>query len=505
MKNAQIVILGAGPAGSAAALKLSQLGIPCVLIDKAVFPRDKICGDGISNQCVHVLQKWLDPSLVARFAAANHLQIDSWGLQVEGTKGNGFEIPYKPFSAEKTEIPTGFVCKRRDFDNFLVEEVRRSPLIEFYENVEISQFEKISDSKFQIPDSKKFPWESEIWNLKSKNAVYTEGSFSELKIKNSELKIPNDDATTQNTEGSFYELKIKNLASKTPENTPYTEGSFSKLDNGFLLTDKSGNFKITTQLVIAADGAQSRFARQIGGIELDNQHFMASVKAYYTGVTGFHKDNFLEFYFLKDFLPGYFWIFPLPNGEANVGIAIVSEDVSKRKLNLKQCLEEVINTRFKDRFTDAKINGKVEGFGLPLGSKRRKLSGDNYILTGDAASLIDPLTGEGIANALLSGVVAAEKAAECLAQNDFSETKLKEYDARIYRMRGQEFKVSYWLQRQFRRAWFFDSLVWLISKNQHLARTFAFVFTDVNLKNQLRKPSFWWNILRNKKIKDPSV
>jgi flavin-dependent dehydrogenase len=143
MKNTQITILGAGPAGSATALKLAQLGIPCVLIDKATFPRDKICGDGISNQCVHVLQKWLDPSLVERFAAATHLQIDSWGLQVEGTKGNGFEIPYKPFSKEKTEMPSGFVCKRREFDNFLVEEVRRSPLIEFYENVEISHFEKL--------------------------------------------------------------------------------------------------------------------------------------------------------------------------------------------------------------------------------------------------------------------------------------------------------------------------------------------------------------------------
>ena len=444
MKNTPITILGAGPAGAATALKLAQLGIRCVLIDKAAFPRDKICGDGISNQCVHVLQKWLDPSIVARFAAATHLQIDSWGLQVEGTKGNGFEIPYKPFSKEKTEMPSGFVCKRRDFDNFLVEEVRRSPLIEFYENVEITHFEK-RDLKHDVRET--------------------------LKVSRTFAAAQND----QNTEGSS--------------------------DVGFELSDKTGNFKIQTQLVIAADGAQSRFARQIGGIELDNQHFMASVKAYYSGVTGFHKDNFLEFYFLKDFLPGYFWIFPLPNGEANVGIAIVSEDVSKRKLNLKHCLEEVIETRFKDRFTNAQIIGKIEGFGLPLGSKRRKLSGDNYILTGDAACLIDPLTGEGIANALLSGVVAAEKAAECLEKSDFSAKILRGYDERIYRMRGQEFKVSYWLQRQFRRAWFFDALVWLISKNQHLARTFAFVFTDVNLKKQLRTPSFWWSVLRNKNVK----
>lgn len=481
MKNTQIVILGAGPAGAAAALKLSQLGIKCTLIDKATFPRDKICGDGISNQCVHVLQKWLDPSLVARFAAANHIQIDSWGLQVEGTKGKGFEIPYKPYSAEKTEMPSGFVCKRRDFDNFLVEEVRRSPLIEFIENVEITHFERIFSENT----------EGVNLGLKIKNSDL---NISDIKIQDSEIEITRSELKIQDSDEDISHLKVE-IQDGFYENP----NNFIKATTGFLLTDKSKNFQIQTQLVIAADGAQSRFARQIGGVELDNKHYMASVKAYYKGVTGFHKDNFLEFYFLKDFLPGYFWIFPLPNGEANVGIAIVSEDVSKRKLNLKKCLEEVIETRFKERFKDAKINGKIEGFGLPLGSKKRQLSGDNYILTGDAASLIDPLTGEGIANALLSGVVAAEKAAECLKNNDFSAKILRGYDERIYRMRGQEFKVSYWLQRQFRRAWFFNALVYLISKNQHLARTFAFVFTDINLKKQLRSPSFWWGVLTNKK------
>ena len=46
LQSHNIVIIGAGPAGAAAALKLDRLGIPCVIIDKAIFPRDKICGDG---------------------------------------------------------------------------------------------------------------------------------------------------------------------------------------------------------------------------------------------------------------------------------------------------------------------------------------------------------------------------------------------------------------------------------------------------------------------------
>ena len=48
-KSTDIIVLGAGPGGVAAALQLSNLGIPCTLVDKAVFPRDKICGDAISG------------------------------------------------------------------------------------------------------------------------------------------------------------------------------------------------------------------------------------------------------------------------------------------------------------------------------------------------------------------------------------------------------------------------------------------------------------------------
>jgi menaquinone-9 beta-reductase len=414
-KQTNICILGAGPAGAAAALKLSRLGIPCVLIDKATFPRDKICGDGISHRVMDIMGKWIDPSVVERFVASKNIHIDSWGLIFEGTKSNRLDIEYRPYKDKTLETPSGFACKRWEFDNFLVNEVRACPNIEFIENLEMTDFQ------------------------------------------------------------------------------PNTEG-----DGGWVLTNKKGDVVLRTQLLLVADGAHSRFARHVGGIEMDAKHYMASVKSYYKGITGFHADNYLEFYFLKDFLPGYFWIFPLANGEANVGIAIVSEEVSKRKLNLKKCLQEVIDSKFKDRFKDAQLVSEIQGFGLPLGSKKRKLSGESYMLLGDAASLIDPLMGEGIANAILSGAVAAEQAAKCLEKNDFSAKILRGYDERIYRMRWTEFKVSYWMQKQFRHAWFFNSLAVLVSKNKQLARAAAYVFVDTNLKKQLLKPSFWYKLVFNK-------
>ena len=410
MIKTDVCILGAGPAGAAAALKLSRLGIPCILIDKAIFPREKICGDGISHRVMDIVSKWIDPSVAERFAAAKTIHLDSWGLLFEGTKQNSFDIEYRPFNDKTKEIPSGFVCKRYEFDNFLVNEVRNCHNITLMENVEITDFQP-------------------------------------------------------NTEGVSTENQTGN--------------------NGWILQNKTGDVVVQARLLLVADGAHSRFARQIGGIEMDPKHYMASVKAYYKGVTDFHADNYLEFYFHKDFLPGYFWIFPLPNGEANVGIAIVSEEVSKRKLNLKKCLQEVIEDKFKERFKNAELIGDIQGFGLPLGSKKRKLSGDNYMLLGDAACLIDPLTGEGIANALVSGAVAAEQAAKCLEKNDFSAQILRGYDERIYRMRGQEFRVSYWLQRQFRRAWFFNALAFIVSKNKRLARAAAYVFMDSNVRKRV--------------------
>ena len=93
------------------------------------------------------------------------------------------------------------------------------------------------------------------------------------------------------------------------------------------------------------------------------------------------------------------------DGKANVGIGMLSSHISQKKINLKVVLQKLIEThpQLKDRFINAKALESIKGFGLPLGSKKRRLSGDRYVLTGDAASLIDPFSGEGIGNAIRSG------------------------------------------------------------------------------------------------------
>ena len=66
MIETDVCIVGAGPGGAAAALKLSYLGIPCLILDKATFPRDKVCGDTVSGKVTTLLGR-LDPAMLNRF------------------------------------------------------------------------------------------------------------------------------------------------------------------------------------------------------------------------------------------------------------------------------------------------------------------------------------------------------------------------------------------------------------------------------------------------------
>ncbi|MFL5731057.1 MAG: NAD(P)/FAD-dependent oxidoreductase, partial [Cytophagaceae bacterium] len=147
---------------------------------------------------------------------------------------------------------------------------------------------------------------------------------------------------------------------------------YERNEQGFLVTFKDKS-QVQCKLLISADGAHSSFAKTFGKIKMEHEHYSAGIRAYYKGVKGMDADNFIELHFLKDFLPGYFWIFPLPGGMANVGVGMRSDKVSDKKINLKQELKRILQDypALKERFADAEPVGEVKGFGLPLGSKKK--------------------------------------------------------------------------------------------------------------------------------------
>jgi flavin-dependent dehydrogenase len=117
-----VLILGAGPAGASAALSLSKYSTLRIgVLDKAKFPRDKICGDALSGNVISTL-KSLSPSLYARFQAFPD-KIGSFGIRFIAPSGNYLDVPFKSPKVQVSE-PPGFISKRIDFDNFLVSEVK---------------------------------------------------------------------------------------------------------------------------------------------------------------------------------------------------------------------------------------------------------------------------------------------------------------------------------------------------------------------------------------------
>lgn len=412
MITTSVCIIGAGPGGATAALQLDRLGISCVVVDKAVFPRDKVCGDGLSGKVITGLEK-IDKAIAERLRQFIKKE-NSWGVTFVSPGRQSLDVPYKPDYNKSEDAPIGFVCKRIYFDNFMVDELKRSPNVRLFEGVSIDK----------------------------------------------------------------YTLE----------------------EDGYLISDAKGTFTVKADLLIVANGAHSSFTRDVAGIRMEPKYYAAGIRAYYKGVKGMHADSFIELHFLKNLLPGYLWIFPLPNGEANVGMDMLSDAVRDRKVNLKTLMTDTLKQDpiFAERFRDAEMTSSLDGYGLPLGSRKRRLSGHRYMLVGDAAFLIDPFTGEGIGNAVYSGAIAAQQAIACLKAGNFSDEVMLAYDERVYRVLGPELKLSHRLQQLVRYPRLFNWLMKMGMKNKQLKDVISCMFYEVDLRKKLTKPSFYFKLLLNR-------
>ncbi len=174
--------------------------------------------------------------------------------------------------------------------------------------------------------------------------------------------------------------------------------------------------------------------------------------------------------------------------------------LAARKINLKQAILDLILSHpdLQGRFAEAELVGDIKRFGLPLGSRRRLISGNGYLLTGDAAHLIDPFSGEGVSNAMISGRWAAEQAEKCLLQNDFSAPFMQDYDAAVYNRLGKELQLSYRMQQLLDYPWLFNAVANKASRNATFGQMLSCMFTDLDLREQLKKPSFYFRLLFNR-------
>jgi flavin-dependent dehydrogenase len=254
---------------------------------------------------------------------------------------------------------------------------------------------------------------------------------------------------------------------------------------------------IRARYVVGCEGERSLVAKEWAGYVKDKNHYCAALRAYYTGVTGCHSDNYIELHFLKDILPGYLWIFPMSNGRFNVGIGMASHRIAQRKVNLKTAFEKAIREipALRERFAHAQPLTPLQGWGLPLGSKRFPLSGEGFLLVGDSGSLIDPFTGEGIGNAMKAGYHAAEHLALSLQNGRRDAAWMRSYDQRVYRDLGGELQIGKTLQKLTNYPRLFDFVVGKAARNRELRNLISSMFDDISLRNRLRNPFFYLRLL----------
>ncbi len=350
------IVVGGGPGGSIASMYLKRAGLDVLMIDKATFPRDKICGDAQGRKLATILR---DLGIYEEYLKIPGVQI--YGIRLSSPKGVEIEMD---LIDRKTGTP-GFVHRRMDLDNFLFQSAKNAYQVPAMEGVNV-------------------------------------------------LDIVFDD------DGSISQLKCQAL-------------------------DKS-EFSLRAKMYIGADGANSLFARKLN-LSNPPEHFIVALRAYYKNVEGMNDK--IELHLLPNLVPGYFWVFPLPNREANVGLGMVVKDKNERAVNLVEELKKAVaeHPLFKERFKNATLDGEIKAWSLPVASYHRKIYGPNYMLIGDAAGLIDPLSGEGVGTAAISAKHSAAVTKQAIAANEINENFLKQYDKLVWDEIGREIKADYRIQR----------------------------------------------------------
>jgi len=180
--------------------------------------------------------------------------------------------------------------------------------------------------------------------------------------------------------------------------------------------------EVRASVVIAADGVESKFARWCGVDTTVPVRELETCAQYL--MTGIDIDpHTTVFYIGNEVSPeGYVWVFPKGDGTANVGMGM-----SGRKSGDGHRPIDYINKFVAEKFPDGKTIELIIG-GVSVCRPLECTVADGLIIIGDAARVSDPITGGGIYNAMYTGSLAAEVAAECIAKKNCTKSALMRYD-----------------------------------------------------------------------------
>ena len=388
--------MGAGPAGSAAAAFLAEAGRDVVLLEKDAFPRDKVCGDGLTPRAVKALQ-----SLGLTEEAEG--RVPGWDRQ-EGLRMYGGGVVLDMPWPQLDDFPAHSVTATRAlFDHTLARHaVKRGA--QLWEETDVTGPVFLGGNGQRVAGvayrrSEEHGGERGV--VRAPIVVVADGGSSRFAVQ---LGLHRD------------ERRPMGVAVRTYYRSPR---STMGMMEGFL--------DLRRHQPRSGSGPQQPLKQRSGsGPQLPLKQRSGSGRQE------------------GELLPGYGWIFPLDDGLVNVGWGLISTSAHFRTTNYRKTLEQWVATLPEawDLRPETMV-GKPRSAGLPMGHNRRPHVHRGALLIGDAGGMVNPFNGEGISYAIEAAAFAADAADEALRRR--SDAPLQGYARAV----GEAWGGYYTLGRYF--------------------------------------------------------
>ncbi|MBO0854986.1 MAG: geranylgeranyl reductase family protein, partial [Nocardia sp.] len=174
---------------------------------------------------------------------------------------------------------------------------------------------------------------------------------------------------------------------------------------GVTVRAEAGAHDIDCEYLIVADGVRSPVGKLLGRVWHRRYAYGVAARAYIR--SGRSDDEWITSHMeLRDgdgtLVPGYGWVFPLGNGEVNIGVGSLATEARPSHVSLKPLLRHYVSLR-RDEWEFEGQTRAVTSALLPMGGAVSGIAGPNWALVGDAAGCVNPLNGEGIDYGLEGG------------------------------------------------------------------------------------------------------